>query len=127
MFDDDDRVLHRLEEVCLGLPGADRKTSHGRPAFFTKKIFAIYGAVVKGNHDPAAHDRALVFLPDAEDVIAFEQDQRFFVPAYWGPYGWMAIDLDVDRTDWDEVAELVEESFRGTAPKKLVQQLEQRR
>ena len=63
-------------------------------------------------------------MPAPDDLDAIEQDERFFVPAYWGPYGWRAIDLD--DADWGEVAELVEDSFRLTAPKKLVAELDAR-
>ena len=123
MFDDADPVLGRLKEICLALPGADMKISHGRPAFFTKKIFAGYGAVLKGEHDSDRYDRAVVFMPDELEAKALEQDDRFFTPAYWGPYGWMGLDLNGD-VDWEEVGQLVEESFRITAPKKLVAELD---
>ena len=122
-FDDGDPILARLRAVCLALPGADMKVSHGHPAFFTKKIFAIYGAVTKGDHHAGDHDHALVFLPSEDDREALEQDERIFTPAYWGPYGWRGIDLDGD-VDWDEVAELVEDSFRMTAAKKLISELD---
>lgn len=124
MFDADDPILGRLRDLCLALPGADVKVSHGRPAFFTKKIFAGYGAVTKGDHHAGDHDHALVFMPSPDDLDAIEQDDRFFVPAYWGPYGWRAIDLE--DADWDEIAELVEDSFRLTAPKQLVAELDDR-
>lgn len=126
MFDDDDPVLARLGEICLALPGADRKTSHGRPAFFTKKIFAIYGAVIKGDHDSGRYDHALIFLPDPDEGAAYDNNGRFFTPAYWGPYGWKGHDLSRADVDWDEVSELVEESFRATAPKKLITELDNR-
>ena len=126
MFDDDDPVLARLRDICLALPGADMKVSHGRPAFFTKKIFAGYGAMLKGDHHSGAHDAALIFQPADDELEAIEQDDRFFVPAYWGPSGWRAIDLDADGVDWDEIAELVEDSFRQTATKTLIKQLDER-
>lgn len=126
MFDDDDPVLARLRAICLALPGADMKVSHGRPAFFTKKIFAGYGAVLKGEHHSDQYDHALVFMPDADERAAIDQDERFFVPAYWGPYGWRGLDLGGGDVDWDEVVELVEDSFRLTAPKKLVAELDDR-
>ncbi|MGI9624777.1 MAG: MmcQ/YjbR family DNA-binding protein [Acidimicrobiales bacterium] len=126
MFDDDDPVLARLTEICLALPGSDRKVSHGRPAFFTKKIFAIYGAVLKGDHHAGDYDQALVFLPDPAETAAYDQDERFFVPAYWGPSGWLGIDLGAGRVDWQEVAELVEDSYRATASKKLISDLDNR-
>ena len=126
MFDDDDPVLARLRGICLALPGADVKVSHGRPAFFTKKIFAGYGAVLKGDHHSGRYDQALVFMPDAEERLALEQDDRYFVPAYWGPSGWLGLDLSGPDVDWDEVTELVEDSYRATAPKKLIAELDQR-
>jgi hypothetical protein len=43
MFDHDDPYLGRVRELAQALPGADMKVSHGRPAFFTKKVFAYYG------------------------------------------------------------------------------------
>lgn len=100
------------------------KVSHGRPAFFTKKIFAMYGAVLKGVHDSNRFDQALVFLPDPAESDALGDDDRFFVPAYWGPSGWLGIDLGVDGVDWAEVVELVEDSYRATATKKLVARLD---
>jgi len=124
MFDDADPVFVRLKEICLALPGADMKISHGRPAFFTKKIFAAYGAVLKGEHDSGRYDRSVVFMPDELEAKALEQDDRFFTPAYWGPYGWIGLDLNGD-VDWEEVGQLVEESFGLTAPKKLVAELDQ--
>lgn len=125
MFDDSDPVLVKLRAICLDLPGADVKVSHGRPAFFTKKIFAGYGAVLKGKHDSGRYDQALVFMPSPDEAAALEQDDRFFTPAYWGPYGWMGLDLS-GKVDWQEVTELVEESYRLTAPKKLVAELNER-
>lgn len=126
MFDDDDPVLARLREICLAFPAADMKVSHGRPAFFTKKIFAGYGAVLKGEHDSDRYDHALVFMPQPGEAAAYAQDDRFFTPAYWGPYGWLGLDLAGKDVDWNEVAELVEDSFRATAPKKLIAELDAR-
>ena len=126
MFDDDDPVLARLSQICLALPGADMKVSHGRPAFFTKKIFVGYGAVVKGDMHSDRYAQAMIFMPDPDEREAFEQDERFFVPAYWGPSGWLGIDLAADGVDWNEIAELIEDSYRTTAPRKLVAQLDGR-
>lgn len=125
VFGDDDPVLARLREVCLALPGSGEKVSHGRPVFHTTKVFAIYGATVKGDHDPEPHARSVLVQPDPEDAEALRQDERTFVPAYWGPYGWVGLDLH-DDTDWAEVAELVEGSYRLTAPRRLVAQLDER-
>jgi predicted DNA-binding protein (MmcQ/YjbR family) len=44
---------------------------------------------------------------------------KFYLPAYLGSSGWVALRLDVDEIDWDEVAELVVGSYRLLAPKSL--------
>jgi hypothetical protein len=39
-----------------------------------------------------------------------------------GGKGWIGAYLDVDQ-DWEELADLIDESYRMTAPKRLVAQL----
>lgn len=122
MFDDDDKFLARVRDLCLALPEAAEKVSHGRPAFFTKKVFAYYGGSVKTGADWIEHSAAVMVQPDPADRAALLEDPRTFSPAYLGPSGWIGIDLD-DNTDWAEIAELVDASFRLTAPKRAVAQL----
>ncbi len=40
MFDDDDPILGQVRRPGRELPGSAEKVSHGRPAFYTKKVFA---------------------------------------------------------------------------------------
>jgi len=124
-FDPEDEVLGTLRARCLELPGADEKVSHGRPVFFTKKIFAIYGSSTKGEHG-VDYPQSLVFLPDEEERPALEQHPSVFVPMYWGPYGWLGYDLR-NTPDWDEVTELVEDSYRMTANKTQLKALDEAR
>lgn len=125
MFGDDDPGLRRLREVCLALPGAEEVVSHGRPTFRVGKIFAVFGGGVKlrpGEHEP--HPHALLFKADPGEVAALDEDPRFFLPAYYGPFGWRGIDLD--DPDWAEVAELVDASYRLVAPRRRVAELDAR-
>lgn len=125
MFDDDDPVLARVRAIALGLPGAQEKTSHGRPTFFTTKVFCYYGGSVKQSGGYASfiqHDAAVLFLPEEGERPALVDDARCFVPAYLGPYGWLGLDV-ADDTDWTEIAELLETSFRLTAGKRLIAEL----
>jgi hypothetical protein len=125
MFDDADPYLAQLRRICLAMPGAAEKVSHGRPCFHTKKIFAIYGAVAKGDDVSGRYDHSVLVLPEADETPALLADPRFFVPAYWGPWGWIGLDFTAATIDWAEVAELVTDSFMTTAPTRLVAQLEQ--
>ena len=128
MFDADDPVLGRLREVALALPGAAMKVSHGRPAFFTTKVFAYYGGSQRVDGEWVAHDHAVLVLPDEADRPGLLEDPRTWVPAYLGPSGWLGLDLgpDAAAVDWDEVAELLDASYRLTAPARLVAELDGR-
>jgi predicted DNA-binding protein (MmcQ/YjbR family) len=124
MFDDDDPVLARVRRVALALPDAAEKVSHGCPAFFTTKVFAYYGGSEKlpdGGH--VRHDRSVLVLGDPAELPALRGHDRSFVPMYLGVSGWVAFHLDQD-TDWDEIGELVETSYRLTAGARRVARLD---
>jgi hypothetical protein len=67
-----------------------------------------------------ARPHSVVVRPEPDAREARLQDARFFLPPYWGPSGWVGMDLDDPGVEWDEVAELIEESYRQVA---LVRQL----
>lgn len=123
MFDEDDPLLERVRSLCLALPEATEKIAHGRPWFSTRTGFCVYGghhrAPGGGVGDPAPH--AVVVKVDPAERAALVADERFFEPAYLAGGGWLGLELD-EATDWDEVAELLEDSWRLTAPKRLVRQ-----
>ncbi|MFK8024852.1 MAG: MmcQ/YjbR family DNA-binding protein [Ilumatobacter sp.] len=126
MFDDDDPILEKVREIALGMPGADMKVSHGRPAMFTKKVFTYYGGSLKVDGEWVQHPHSIVVLTDDDERRALLDDERSYVPAYLGPSGWIGIDVDLASTDWAEVEELLDASYRLTAPKKLVAELDAR-
>lgn len=130
MFDDDDPFLARLREIALALPDAEMKVSHGVPAFFTKKVFAYYGASLKVDGEWVRHDRCVSVLLDPIEREAMLADERTFVPAYLGPSGWISVGLvpddsgTVDDVDWEEISELLDASYRMTAGPRRVAALE---
>jgi len=63
--------------------------------------------------------------PGAQQVLVSSNPDRFFVPPYVGCHGWVGMWLDV-AIEWDEVADLVDESYRMTAPKRLAARIEPR-
>ncbi|MEM9745632.1 MAG: MmcQ/YjbR family DNA-binding protein [Actinomycetota bacterium] len=123
MFDEDDPFLGRVREIVAELPGTDEKVSHGRPAFFTKKVLAIYGGSLKVDGEWVQHPQSILVLPDPDERQALLDDDRVYLPAYWSPSGWIGVDLD-DSTEWAEIAELLDASFRLTASPKLVAELD---
>lgn len=124
MFADDDPLLARVRRIALALPGAAEKVSHGRPAFFTAKVFAYYGGAEKVDGEWVQHEQSVMVLLDRDEREALLADPRVYVPGYLGAYGWLGLDLHAAAGGWDEVAELVESSYRGTAPRRLVAELD---
>ena len=49
--------------------------------------------------------------------------ELFFVPPYMGPGGWVGVRLD-RKPDWDGIADLIEESYRMVAPKRVLAMLD---
>lgn len=125
MFDDDDPVLARLREVTLALPDAAEKISHGIPAFYTTKVFAYYGGSVKVGDGYERHPASVLVLADPVELPALLDSPGAYVPMYLGVSGWVGLDLD-ERTDWAEVGELVETSYRRTAGVRRVRRLDER-
>lgn len=122
LFDDDDPLLARVRGIALGFPDAAEKISHGRPAFFTTKVFAYYGGSLRLDGQWVAHDQSIMVKADADEREALLVDPRCYLPAYLGPSGWVGLDVDA-RTDWTEVAELIDASYRLTAGARRVARL----
>jgi hypothetical protein len=112
----------RLRRLCLALPEATERESHGEPAWFVrdKKLF-----VTLSDHH---HDDRVAFwcaAPEgAQDELVAGDPVHFFRPPYVGGRGWVGVYLDVE-VDWDEIASLVEDAYRQVAPKSLLVQLDE--
>ena len=124
MFDDDDPYLGRVRELAAALPASAEKISHGRPALYTTKVFAYYGGSLKVDGEWVQHPHSLVVQLDPGDRQALLEDDRTYVPAYLGPSGWVGVDLD-DDSDWTEIAELLDASYRLTAGKRHIARLDE--
>lgn len=125
MFDEDDRVLGRLRSVALALPDAAEKVSHGIPAFYTTKVFAYYGGSVKVDDGYERHSYSVLVLADPVERPALLDSPGAYFPMYLGVSGWVGLDL-ADTTDWAEITELVETSYRLTAGVRRVKRLDER-
>ena len=116
----DDDALERLRDICLAFPEASEQGGVGRPTFKVRqKIFAMRHLM---------DGRLSVWLkapPGAQGALIQTSPDIFFMPPYVGRHGWVGAFLDADL-DWDQLADLIEDSYRMTAPKRLVAQLDER-
>jgi len=115
--------LRRLRALCLALPEAHEVDAWGAPTFRVRnKLFAMYAD--SGNHH--GDGRAGVWCKAThltQDLLVRAQPDRFFVPPYVGPRGWVGIYLD-GSPDWDVLADLLRDAYRLTAPKRLLARLD---
>src|SRR3954468_3085682 len=101
--------LALLRGLCLAMPEATERLSHGEPAWFVRgrKTFVTYA-----DHH---HDDRLAFwcaAPEgAQAALVADDPERYFVPPYVGGRGWLGVRLDVP-VDSDEIAELVADAYR---------------
>jgi hypothetical protein len=117
----DRRLGERVRKICLALPEANERLSHGEPTWFAGKGKTF--AMLDNHHHGSPH--LSVWLPQPPDVqeSLLESDpDRFFRPPYVGPRGWVGVVLDT-QPDWDMVERLVHEAYRHVATKKLVARL----
>lgn len=118
MYREDDPYLASLRAVCLALPETAEVEAWGRPTFRAgKRIFAVFTGTDERPY-------GVVLKPAAEERPALLEEPRFYVPPYFGPGGWVALDFDAAPVDWTEVAELVETSYRAVALRRMLRALD---
>jgi predicted DNA-binding protein (MmcQ/YjbR family) len=116
-------ALERTQAIVARLPGVERSDNPlGCYFLVRRKIFAQVATVV----DPRGQAVTMVVLrPDPEEreaLIAI--GHPYFSRGAWDErLGRIGVLIEA-TTDWDEIAELVTDSYRLTAPKKLVAQLD---
>jgi predicted DNA-binding protein (MmcQ/YjbR family) len=120
----DERLLSRLRKICMALPEATEKLSHGEPTWFAGKgkVFAM----LDNHHHGASH--LAVWLPQplgAQEALIDADPKRFFRPPYVGPSGWIGVVLDT-KPDWNMVAQMVRDAYLHVATQKLKSLLQQR-
>lgn len=110
----------RLRDICLALPEAAEQETWGDPTYRVRgKIFAM---TKRGDRRHSVWCKA---RPGAQQVLTGDDPARFFVPPYVGHRGWIGVRLDDDGVDWEELTDLVTESYRMTAPKRLAARLDE--
>ena len=113
-------ILERIRSICLPLPEAVESEAFGAPTFQirTKNLAMLHGYQAP----PSAWCKA---GPGAQEAYVGSEPERYFRPPYLGGNGWIGIWLNPEvDPDWDEIEEIVKESYRLIAPKRLAAQVE---
>lgn len=113
-------VIERLRDICLALPEATEQETWDDPTFRVRaKIFAM---LRRRDGRVSMWCKA---RPGAQEILVQADPTRFFLPPYVGHKGWIGMRLDGEVV-WDEVDELVTESYRMIAPKRMAALLDER-
>ena len=110
----EDHIQH-VRRICMALPEAAEKLSHGEPTFFVrKKVFAMFA----NNHHNDGRIAVWVPAPQGlQETLIETVPDMYFKPPYVGVRGWVGIVLD--RITDDDLAAHVREGWWLIAPKKL--------
>jgi hypothetical protein len=119
----DPRAVERLRRICMALPGATEKLSHGESAWFA-------GGKQFANTADHHHDERLsvwcAAAPMTQEMLVKADPTRFFRPPYVGHRGWVGVYLDAADVDWEELATIVASAYRQVASRRLLTELEAR-
>jgi predicted DNA-binding protein (MmcQ/YjbR family) len=105
-------ALKKMRAICLSLPDTKETPSWGQPHFRVgEKIFAGLGE--------EAGALTVGFKLERDHADAIVRRRGFSRAPYVGHKGWVSADVEV-VTDWEEVRQLVHESYRLIAPTKTL-------
>ncbi len=120
-------VVSKLRAICMALPDAYEEEAWTGVRWMVRKKTFAHVLTVEGGSD-SAHTRAaqpddapttlVTFRAAGEELEMLGNAGHPYFYAGWGR-DVVGMVLD-DTTDWDEVAELMTESYCVLAPKKLV-------
>lgn len=93
--------LDRVREICMALPGAYEKLSHGTPCFFIEKK-RQFCSFVDNHHGDGRLALWLPAKPGIQEMLIAEDPEVYFRPPYVGPSGWIGVRLDQELS-WKTV------------------------
>ena len=115
------RVLTRVRKICLALPEATEKEAWGAPTFRVRdKLFCHFRDNHHGDGRIAIWCKA---SPGDQDLLVESQPERFFVPPYVGPSGWVGMLLQ--PSDWALATEILTAGYRMNASKRQLALLDE--
>jgi len=117
-------LLAEATRICLALPEAtadDRHPPH-RGFLVGRKNFAWF---VIDEHGDSRIGLGVRAASGENEALVAADPERFGLPKYVARHGWVTYYLDLPERPvaWEEVAELVRDSYVVQAPKRLARQV----
>lgn len=110
-------ALERVRAICLALPEAAERLSHGSPTFFVgKRVFAMY---LDDHHGDGRLAIWCAAPEGAQHMLVSAEPEHFFVPPYVGHRGWLGVHLN-RGLEWEEIESICRRAWELVAPRRLV-------
>lgn len=109
----DDQVLARIRGIMKRLPGVEEsRDKFGHYAFKVgKQSLALLG-----------EGPSLGIKTDLATQAVLIKRGKFYRTPYVGQHGWVSIDGNAKQMDWKAIEEVITDTYRATAPKKLLKE-----
>jgi predicted DNA-binding protein (MmcQ/YjbR family) len=107
--------IERLRELCLRFPESQEQPFGG----VTTPTWRVNGKIFAQWEPKPVEAVWFKAAPGGQSILVDSRPEVYFVPPYMGLVGWVGARLASDVLDWDELAELIDESYRLIAPKRL--------
>lgn len=116
---DPDAALEKLREFALALPETSERPSHAQPTFFVAgKMFAQFR---HGHHGVGTTIVAVKTGGDDEAAMLIEMDPDLYSRVAYFRREWVGLQIGLDDTDWDHVADRLARSWELAAPARLLE------
>lgn len=111
--------IERVRRICLALPEASERLSHGEPTFFVrKKVFVMCA----NNHHNDGHVAVWLPVPTGEQATLIDcAPATYFRPPYVGVRGWVGVELN--EIDDETLEAHIQRAWELVAPKRLLAQV----
>jgi hypothetical protein len=117
-----DARLGKLIAIAHSLPGASEEAWFDHHLFRVgKKTIAYF---LNNHHNDGKIALCCKSTKARQAELVNTSPKTFYLPAYMAHQGWIAMRLDVEPVNWEQVASLMMEAFRLQATKKLLAELE---
>lgn len=111
-----EQLRARLVRICDAFPEVEVSGDQHLAFRVRKKTFAYF---LNDHHGDGRIAVCCKAYPGDQDFLVKLDPTRYYVPAYLGHKGWVALRLELAAVDWDQVSRLVFNAYRLTAPKRL--------
>ena len=110
-------IARRLGALAGALPEASAAPAgRGHTAYRRGKRSFAY--LMVDHHGDGRVALAAKSTPEEQQGLVAEEPERYFVPAYLGAQGWVALRLDPGTVDWAVVEALLTRAHAACAPKR---------